>query len=246
MARLLLTIPTFNEERVITRSLEIASDRFATSFPNDERLIDVADNGSTDRTPALVEAFAKDHSAANVRLRRLSERGKGLAIRRSWESHANECDVLLFTDVDLAADLEALPTLVRPILDGEADIVCGSRFVPGAEVQRGAAREIASRAYRLLQHALLHLPVEDAQCGLKAISSSAAKRLLPLCRENSWLFDSELLAFATKEKLRVHEVPVRWVEHRDTTRRGSLRLWRDGWVFLLGLAKIRKRVFGQA
>lgn len=238
MARILVTVPAYNEAVVIERTLHEIQTKIRELLPEHDVAIEVVDNASTDDTAEIVRRHQ------GVALRSLVEKGKGLAIRTSWMAHAQDTDVLLFTDADLAADLSALPALIDPILRGEADVVCGSRFVAGAGVERRWAREIASRFFRVLQHRLLGLPVEDAQCGLKAISAEVGQKLLPRCQESGWLFDSELLAYAVREKMRIREIPVHWVEHRDPKRRSALRLSRDGWAFLLGLAKIRQRVFG--
>lgn len=243
MARILLTIPTWNEARVIARTIDAVQVAVKTFLPGHDVVIEIADNASTDGTADIAERVG-------IRVLRLSEKGKGLAIRRSWEQHLDDTDILVFTDADLSADLSALPALIEPLLPRTthheprtppADIVCGSRFVEGSVCERRASREIASRLYRVLQRIILGLPVRDAQCGLKAITSSAARQVLPLCHETGWMFDSELLALAHKKGLRIAEIPVHWVEQRDPERRSALRLFRDGWGFLLGLAKIKFR-----
>lgn len=237
MARILITIPTWNEAVVVRDTLMKVRDAASRYLSGHDVVIEVADNGSTDGTREIVR------ETGTASLLELGERGKGRAIRSSWERHLNDADVLCFTDADLAADLSALPSLVDPILRNAADVVCGSRFARGAVTDRRFARELASRLFRRLQHAALRLPVEDAQCGFKAISREAATNVLPFCVETAWLFDSELLAVAVRKKRRIREIPVSWVEHRDPRRRSALRLFRDGWGFLLGLAKIRHRVF---
>lgn len=233
--RILITVPTWNEAVVIERNLALLQAAIQKHLPEHNVMIEVADNGSTDGTVELIHGLP-------VQIFQIDQRGKGLAIRRSWERHLEDADILIFTDADLAADLAALPSLVDSIGRGEADLVCASRFVEGAVAERALSREIASRLYRFLQRTILRLPVKDAQCGLKAISSHAARQLLPRCQENGWMFDSELLAFATDGKFRVLEIPVRWVEHRDPRRRSAIRLFRHGWGFLAGLLRIRGRL----
>ncbi len=238
--KILITIPTWNEAAVIEQTLTIVCEVAHSRLAEHEVTIEVADNGSTDETRVIVERYTKceTQNAKRVKFRSIPTRGKGLAIRRSWEQHLATSDVLLFTDADLAADLSVLPEMIRLIEHKEADLVCGSRFVAGARVSRRFLREIASHAYRVLQLLILRLPVQDAQCGLKAISASAARQLLPLCRETGWMFDSEILFLAKRECFRVKETPVSWVEHRNPDRRSAIWLFRDGWVFLLGLARI--------
>jgi glycosyltransferase involved in cell wall biosynthesis len=265
--RILITVPTWNEAVVIERNLGILSDSIKTYLPEHDVIIEVADNGSTDKTREIIRKFCRpelvegpignfsDRSFSfaplrsgrqKIQLIELSSRGKGLAIRRSWEKHLDDADVLIFMDADLAADLSALPSLIMPIIDGIADLVCGSRFVPGAVIERSRSRELASRSYRWLQKIILNLPVRDAQCGFKAISSKAAKELLPQCRECGWLFDTELIALANTTHyslLTTHysilEIPVSWIEHRNPSRRSAIRILRHGWGFATGLVRIR-------
>lgn len=242
MPRILITIPTWNEAIVIERSLAVLRDAVARHLGEHEVTIEVADNGSTDGTRGIVRSVTDDGPIC-VRLLELAGTGKGMAIRQSWERYLNDADILAFTDADLAADVTALPSLVRPIEVGAADIVCGSRYLRGSRTSRSWMRTLASRLYRFLQHLVLHLPVQDAQCGFKAMSVGAARKLLPLLSENGWLFDTELLAFASKTGLRIVEIPVDWIEHRDPRRRSAIGLFRNGWGFLAGLWRIRKRVF---
>lgn len=241
MSRILITIPTWNEAVVIERNLGVAVEAARRLFPNDVVIIEVADNASTDETSEIVYRVTVENPAS-VLLRELEEKGKGLAIRSSWQAHVEDSDVLVFMDADLAADLNALPQLIRPIMNGEQDLVCGSRFLPGSRIQRAWHRELASRLYRGLQQMILGLPVADAQCGFKAVSAQAAKGLLPLCSETGWLFDSELIAVAAKKGLRIAEIPVAWIEHRDPSRRSALRLFQHGWGFIAGLLRISAKV----
>ncbi|MFH1078627.1 MAG: glycosyltransferase [Patescibacteria group bacterium] len=240
MPRILIAIPTWNEAIVIERSLAVLRDAVARHLGEHDVTIEVADNGSTDGTRSIVRSVADD-GRVRVRLLELAGTGKGMAIRQSWKHHLDDADILAFTDADLAADVSALPSLIRPISTGAADIVCGSRYLHGSRTSRLWSRTLASRTYRFLQHLLLHLPVEDAQCGFKAMSVGAARRMLPLLSEDGWLFDTELLAFAAKAGLRIIEIPVDWIEHRDPRRRSAIGLFRNGWGFLAGLWRIRRK-----
>jgi len=240
MSNILITIPTWNEEVVIGQNLEALRDAISRYLPGHQATIEVADNGSTDRTRDIVRKVM-EHGTWNMELHEVHGKGKGIAIRRSWERHLADEDILAFTDADLAADLAALPALVTPIADGTADLVCGSRYVAGSRIERGFVRDAMSKLYRALQQIVLRLPVQDAQCGFKAISSKAAAALLPLCREDGWMFDTELIALAAIKGMRIAEIPVAWIEHRDPRRRSALRLFRHGWGFISGLMRIRKR-----
>ena len=119
-------------------------------------------------------------------------------------------------DVDLSTDLNALLPLLAPLLSGHSDVAIGTRLARGARVIRGPRREIISRCYNLLLHATLGTGFSDAQCGFKAIRADAARVLLPLTEDTGWFFDTELLVLAERAGLRIHEVPVDWIDDPDS------------------------------
>ena len=81
---------------------------------------------------------------------------------------------------------------------------------------RGPKREFISRCYNLLLRGTLQTGFTDAQCGFKAIRADVAQRLLPLVEDTGWFFDTELLVLAERAGLRIHEVPVDWVDDPDS------------------------------
>ena len=83
-------------------------------------------------------------------------------------------------------------------------------------VVRGAKRELISRCYNLLLRATLGARFSDAQCGFKAIRADRARELLPLVEDTGWFFDTELLVLAERSGLRIHEVPVDWLDDPDS------------------------------
>ncbi len=120
-------------------------------------------------------------------------------------------------DVDLSTDLAALLPLVAPLVSGHSDLAIGSRLARGARVVRGTKREVISRGYNLVLRTMLAARFSDAQCGFKAIRSDVAAQLLPLVEDDAWFFDTELLVLAERSGLRIHEVPVDWVDDPDSS-----------------------------
>jgi putative flippase GtrA len=119
-------------------------------------------------------------------------------------------------DVDLSTDLNALLPLVAPLLSGHSDLAIGTRLARGSRVIRGPKREVISRGYNLLLRASLGAGFSDAQCGFKAIRREQAQVLLPLTEDTGWFFDTELLVLAERAGLRIHEVPVDWIDDLDS------------------------------
>jgi putative flippase GtrA len=206
-----IVIPVRNEERDLAPSVRRLDAYLGDRFPFTTR-ITIADNGSTDGTWALALALAED--LASVRAVRLERPGRGGALRSIWP--ASDAGVCAYMDVDLSTGLNALLPLLAPLLSGHSDVAIGTRLARGARVIRGPRREIISRGYNLLLHATLGTGFSDAQCGFKAIRADAARVLLPLTSDTGWFFDTELLVLAERAGLRIHEVPVDWIDDTDS------------------------------
>ncbi|QES49062.1 glycosyl transferase [Streptomyces venezuelae] len=207
-----VVIPVFNEEKDLGPCVRQLHEHLTLTFPYAFR-ITIADNASTDRTPEVASALAA--SLNGVRGIRLEEKGRGRALRTVWSR--SEAPVLAYMDVDLSTDLNALLPLVAPLLSGHSDLAIGTRLARSSRVVRGAKREFVSRAYNLILRSSLAARFSDAQCGFKAIRREVAERLLPLVEDSGWFFDTELLVLAERAGLRIHEVPVDWVDDPDST-----------------------------
>src|SRR5207245_829557 len=90
------------------------------------------------------------------------------------------------------------------------------RLTTGSHVTRGPKREVISRCYNRLLKLTLRNRFSDAQCGFKALRTDVAHELLPLVEDQAWFFDTELLVLAERSGLRIHEVPVDWVDDPDS------------------------------
>ena len=206
-----VVVPVHNEETDLRPSVTRLHDVLAAELPYGFR-ITVADNASTDATWAEAQALAEelDHVVAV----HLDEKGRGRALKAVWS--ASEAPVLAYMDVDLSTDLRALLPLVAPLISGHSDLAIGTRLSRSSRVVRGPKREIISRSYNLLLRGALSASFSDAQCGFKAIRADVARDLLPLVEDGGWFFDTELLVLAQRSGLRIHEVPVDWVDDPDS------------------------------
>ena len=149
----------------------------------------------------------------NVRVLHLDRKGRGLALRTAWGY--SDADVVVYMDVDLSTGLDALLPLVAPLVNGHSDLAVGSRLAPGSRTVRGTKREMISRAYNKVIHGTHGARFSDAQCGFKAARTDVVRPLLHQVYDDAWFFDTELLLLAEHNGLRVHEVPVDWVEDVD-------------------------------
>lgn len=211
LAVLDVVIPVYNEETDLAPCVRRLHAYLTESFPYPFR-ITIADNASVDGTLVVARELAEVLPGVDVL--HLDRKGRGLALRSAWSG--SDAPVLAYMDVDLSTDLAALLPLVAPLISGHSDLAIGTRLGRGSRVVRGAKREIISRGYNLLLRGTLAARFSDAQCGFKAIRRDVADRLLPLVRDTGWFFDTELLVLAQRAGLRIHEVPVDWVDDPDS------------------------------
>ena len=227
-ATLEIVIPVHNEEHDLAPSVERVREHLAL-LPWPAR-ITIADNASTDSTAIIARRLAHEHD--DVHVVHLAEKGRGRALKRVWSQ--SDADVLVYMDVDLSTDLNALLPLVAPLVSGHSDLAIGTRLRHDSRVQRGPRRELISRGYNLLVRSTLRTRFSDAQCGFKAIRADVAREVLPLVRDDAWFFDTELLVLAERAGLRIHEVPVDWVDDPDS----RVDVWRTARDDLRGLARV--------
>ena len=206
-----VVVPVYNEQAALADSVRRLHRYLQEAVPFPAR-ITIADNASVDETPRIAAELAAE--LADVRVVRLEEKGRGRALHRVWTQ--SDAAVLVYMDVDLSTDLAALAPLVAPLISGHSDLAIGTRLGRGARVRRGTKREIISRGYNLILKSTLSAGFSDAQCGFKAIRADVAARLLPFVEDTGWFFDTELLVLAERSGLRIHEVPVDWVDDPDS------------------------------
>jgi putative flippase GtrA len=206
-----VVVPVYNEEGDLANSVHRLHRYLEDNFPFTAR-ITIADNASTDETPRIAAQLADE--LTDVRMVRLEQKGRGRALQAVWST--SDAPVLAYMDVDLSTDLAALAPLVAPLVSGHSDLAIGSRLARGSRVVRGAKREVISRCYNFLLKSTLAAHFSDAQCGFKAIRADVAAQLLPHVADTGWFFDTELLVLAQRSGLRIHEVPVDWVDDADS------------------------------
>ena len=206
-----VVVPVYNEEAALADSVYRLHRHLRDQFPFPAR-ITIADNASVDDTLRIAEELAAELD--DVRVVRLEQKGRGRALHAVWST--SDAPVLAYMDVDLSTDLAALAPLVAPLISGHSDLAIGTRLGRGARVVRGPKREIISRCYNFILKSTLAAHFSDAQCGFKAIRADVARRLLPHVTDTGWFFDTELLVLAERAGLRIHEVPVDWVDDADS------------------------------
>lgn len=206
-----ITIPVLNEENILHTTVTTIVTFTERSLGYPYELV-IADNGSTDHTLQIASSLAAQHPAIHVL--HLNEKGRGRALKTAWLN--SKADILSYMDADLSSDLSAFPSLVNAVASARYDLAIGTRLLKPELTTRCFKRELTSRAYNLLLRTFLHTRFSDAQCGFKAISRPCSRALLPQVENTNWFFDTELLALAERLRYRILELPVRWIENRDS------------------------------
>jgi glycosyltransferase involved in cell wall biosynthesis len=227
-----VVVPVFNEEACIASFLDRMSAELSRLVPTWE--IVVVDDGSTDRTRDIVEAYARDEE--RIRLLRLDHRGKGAAVKRglldacgTWRFMA-DADLAMPPD-NLSRFLEAATTQPRP------DLAVGSREAPGARrIGEPWRRHAIGRVFNWLVRCLAVPGIQDTQCGFKLLHAEAVRDVVPHLTVEGFAFDVEMLVLARRAGLTVREVGITWFARDDS----RVSLGRGAAAFL-DILKIRWR-----
>lgn len=224
-----ILLPVYNEEHVLENSVSSLRDFLKKNVKNFNWIITIGDNASTDNTFNLGKELEKKFD--DVRIEHLDQKGRGRMVKYAWKK--SEADILTYMDIDLSTDLNAFIPMVESIVNG-FDISIGSRQYEGSDVNRSIKREIISRGYIKVLKFLLGFPYTDAQCGFKAVSKKVVDDLFGFIEDDEWFFDTELLYMAYKEGYKVKEIPVRWIEDRDS----RVKILRTAWLDIVGVLRM--------
>ena len=167
-------------------------------------------------------------------------RGRGAALRESWGRQSGY-DIYAYMDTDLATDLKDFSALIGKINQGY-DLVTGSRYLPGADVQRSFSRLWLSKFYNVLLKTVLGVKFHDAQCGFKSFSQRLVRELIPKTSDHGWFWDTELMILALRKNYRVLELSVSWREVRDELRQSKVSVWSEVARQLKNIYLMRKRL----
>ena len=178
----------------------------------------VSDNGSSDGSPAIADM-------AGARVVKAPLRGYGSAYHVGMAAAAGR--VLVMADADGTYPMEDIPRLVQPVLDGEQDLVIGSRLRGRIQHMPWAHRYIGNPILTGILNGLFGVRVSDAHSGMRAISAASYQRLrlTTLGME----YASEMIAQAARARLRIREIPI---DYRQRIGESKLRTWQDGWRHL--------------
>ena len=228
-----LCIPMYNEEKIIADTARTLSEYMSENF--DDYEIIFSNDGSRDRCGDVVREL--ELPCVKV-IENEVNMGKGYAVRAAMLE--SQGDIVMFTDADLAYGTDVIGR-VRDLFAQQPDtkILIGSRNI-SKDGYEGYTfiRKLASKVYIKMLCLMGGFKLSDSQCGCKAFSGDVAKEIFSRCEVNRFAFDFECLLWASKLKIKIREMPVKIINHREST----VNVWSDSFKMLRDVRKMKKRI----
>ncbi len=234
MQKLSIVIPVYNEEKTLAACVRRV---LAVDLPLEKELILIND-ASTDRTPQEIEKIRTEYqTAVPIKIiEHTRNMGKGAALRSGFAEATG--NIFLIQDADLEYDPRDYPRLLKPILDGRADVVYGSRFI-GSEEKRVLFywHYVGNKILTMLSNMCTNLNLTDMETCYKVFRAEVLRSFT--IKSNRFGVEPELTAKIAKRKFRVYEVGISY-SGRDYSE-GKKITWKDGLKALFTILRFRLR-----
>jgi glycosyltransferase involved in cell wall biosynthesis len=201
-----IVLPAYNEALRIEKCVREV-ERAVSSLSSSYEII-IAEDGSTDGTSCIVAKLSRNNHNLSF-LHSPVRLGKGKAIKNALLSARG--DIIVFMDVDLSANLNALPHILQ-IAKQQRGLAIGSRHVKGSRVRRPFTRTLFSLTYNLFARMLFLDGIRDHQCGFKAMSREVAEVIRDNVKSDGFFLDTEIILQCKRLGFPVVEVEVEWSE----------------------------------
>ena len=228
-----LIIPMYNESSIIKDTASTLHEYMSKNFESYEILF--SDDGSKDGCGDMVRAM----ELPSVRVVGYDQnQGKGCAVRTAILEAKGE--IVMFTDADLAYGTDVIKKAYDELISKpEASMLIGSRNLSKDGYEGYTAlRKLMSKVYIRILGLIGGFKLSDSQCGCKAFRGDVAKAIFSRCKVNGFAFDFESIMWAQKLGYKITEMPVKIINHREST----VHIVRDSVRMLRDLLKIRKSV----
>lgn len=216
MKSLNIIFPVLNEEKRIVNGID-KTVAYMRSDINMPFVLNVVDNGSTDRTEELARELCNKYP--EMHYTKISEKGLGIAFRVGVA--ANTSDYVGYMDIDLATNLKHLKQVEDAFSnDPDLEFINGSRFNKLSKVSgRKWYRNITSYGLLFMLHTFLDMKATDSICGFKFFKKTTAENLIATSSqdENGWFFIIEMLLRAERTGVKILELPVEWFDDSQTS-----------------------------
>lgn len=230
--KITLIIPMYNESRIIADTAKTVSEYMQSNFDSYEIIF--ADDGSKDGSANIV----RELGLSSVRVVSYDQNhGKGCAVRTGML--ASTGDIVMFTDADLAYGTDVIKRAYDLLSASDANMLIGSRNLSKDGYEGYTLlRKIMSKVYIKVLCMVGGFKLSDSQCGCKAYKGEAVKKIFERCKVDGFAFDFESILWAQKFGYRIIEMPVKIVNHREST----VNVFKDSFKMLGDLRRMKKRI----
>jgi len=225
-----IVIPCYNESKVVGGSIRKIDNYLKSNKKIGKYEIICIDDGSTDKTRAIISELIKSNKKVIVNKKR-KNKGKGYSVREGV--YLSKYSYILFTDADLSTPISELDKFISK--NKEYDLLIASRNLNASRVKRSFIRLFISKTFTLLNKLITSLNYSDTQCGFKLFKRDVALDLFKDQKINGFAFDVEILMKAKIKKYNVLEIPVIWNHNNHS----KVLILKDSFKMLFDIVRLR-------
>jgi len=226
--KLSIIVPVYNEKNTIAEILRRVEEM---ALPGVEKEIILVDDGSSDGSREVLKTLEQQYRVVY----HPQNMGKGMALRTGFAQATG--DIILVQDADLEYNPQNYPSLLKPILEGRAEVVYGSRFSNREFRHVFFISHLANKFLTWFSNVLTGFRLTDMWTGYKVFKKEAIKGILPHLTAKRFEIEPELTAWISKKKYRILEVPLSFMGENRTMAEGKKITWKDGFYSLWHMIK---------
>ncbi len=233
-----LLIPVYNYANFLPETLEKILQW--QSKTKQQFQVCVIDDGSKDATPEILDNFCAEHKEWFHFLRLPANQGKGAALKKGFQLYLQKSDYIFFTDCDLHYGLSIIQERMLPALE-KNDIVIADRSWVASSNHEAISRRLSSYIFNRLMGQFTGVTLRDSQAGCKGFRSQVCAPIFDLMKTKGFAFDVEILSIAMFYRMKIMQIPVRFIREHQFPEESSIKLIRSSLQMIFDLLRINLR-----